>query len=292
MKYLLDVHQLCVEFSGKRVVNNVSLTLEYGQTLGIIGESGSGKSVTAMALTHLLPFNATCTSTRFLFDGSDVNSMTQAAIDKLRGQGWAMIFQDPVGSFNPAKTIEWHLLQVLRLRKGSDHTHKSNMLRLLEEVGIKGGERVLRSYPFQLSGGMLQRVLILIVIALRPKLIIADEPTTNLDKIIEKQILDLIKVIQNQIDASVIMITHDLLVAERMCDYIAVMYKGEIVEQGDVSQIMKNPTHPYTQALLESSLSLARGDSHLKEIPDDLSTRITEFNQSAYGSTSQGKQNG
>ncbi|CAM3586502.1 Oligopeptide transport system ATP-binding protein [Bordetella sputigena] len=270
---ILDVADLRVAFSDTLVVKGISFHVGPGETLGIIGESGSGKSVTALALAHLLPFNARCESRRFVFDGQDMRDAGASRVDAGRGTGWAMVFQDPTGAFNPVKRIGWHFDQVLK-RAARARRPAAPPAALLTAVGIKSPERVLHSYPYQLSGGMLQRALIALVAALKPKLIIADEPTTNLDKVIENQILDLLTEIREQVGASVILITHDLLVAERACDRIAVMYDGELAECGDTRAVLAQPRHPYTRALLESSRSLARGDARLSEIPEELKERL------------------
>ncbi|RQU68205.1 ABC transporter ATP-binding protein [Burkholderia cenocepacia] len=268
---LLQIKNLRVAFSGVPIVKGIDIELRPGETLGIIGESGSGKSVTALALSHLLPFNAQRTADSFRFDGQDMNVADEKMVNGLRGSGWAMIFQDPVGAFNPVKRIDWHLKHVMARAAASGRcTANQDAVELLSAVGIKTPDRVLSSYPSQLSGGMLQRVLIAMVAAMRPKMIIADEPTTNLDKVIENQILDLLAQIQKQVGAAVILITHDLLVAQRTCNRIAVMYSGHLVETDTVDNIMNRPRHPYTRALLESSRSLVRGDERLKEIPLEL----------------------
>ncbi|SHI03972.1 ABC transporter ATP-binding protein [Pollutimonas bauzanensis] len=278
---LLDVQDLRVEFSGKPVVKGISFHLNRGETFGIIGESGSGKSVTALALSHLLPFNALRSSQVFRFDGADMAHASSAQIDRLRGAGWAMIFQDPSGAFNPVKRVDWHMKQVLDRVALRGRDKRADPVALLQAVGIESAQRVLHSYPFQLSGGMLQRVLIVMVAAMRPKLIIADEPTTNLDKVIENQILDLLADARRRVGATVILITHDLLVAQRHCDRIAVMYEGEFVETGTAAELLGNPRHPYTKALLESSRSLVRGDERLKEVPPGLKDEIMQFNAHA-----------
>lgn len=270
-KPLLNIEDLTVSFSGKPIVKGISLDVLPGETLGVIGESGSGKSVTAFTIAHLLPFNAEYAAKKFEFDGVSLLGATASQIDPLRGNGWAVIFQDPTGSFNPVKTIQWHMDHVMRRAARSKKPGASlDATALLKAVGIKTPDRVLKSVPSQLSGGMLQRVLIAMVTALRPKLIIADEPTTNLDKVIENQILDLLEESKASVGASVILITHDLLVAQHTCDRLAVMYQGELVEKGATDDILNNPQHPYTRALLESSRSLARGDEKLKEISAEL----------------------
>lgn len=267
---LLQVKNLCVSFSGKQIVRSISFDVGPGETLGIIGESGSGKSVTAFTIAQLLPHNAEVTADSLAFLGQDLLRASPSAINALRGQGWSVIFQDPVGSFNPVKTVEWHFKAVLRRVKFPKGNIWPESVRLLSSMGIPAPERVLKSYPGQLSGGMLQRSLIALVLALKPKLVIADEPTTNLDKVVETQILDLLEEAKRTLGASVILITHDLLVAERVCDRIAVMYRGKLVETGTTKQILTNPSHPYTRALLESSRSLSRGDAHLQEISDEM----------------------
>src|SRR5450755_1635272 len=186
LKPLLLVDKLSVSFAGKRVVRDISFEVRPGETLGIIGESGSGKSVTALTIAHLLPFNASRCAEVLEFVGVDLLTASPEAVDELRGIGWAVIFQDPTGSFNPVKTVAWHIQAVFRRRsRKRPATAQPSALDLLASVGIKSPERVLASFPSELSGGMLQRVLIALVTALEPRLIIADEPTTNLDKVIE-----------------------------------------------------------------------------------------------------------
>jgi len=188
----------------------------------------------------------------------------------LQGIQLAMIFQDPVGSFNPAKTVAWHLKQAIARRHASagdgNADWREEADRILRDVGIRVPERVLASYPHQLSGGMLQRVLIAMVIVLQPAFIIADEPTTNLDNLVERQILDLIRTQQQKLGASVLFVTHDLAVAGEICDRIAVMYAGEIVEMGLARDVLERPRHPYAQGLLQTSASLDRRDDYLYEL--------------------------
>ena len=183
-----------------------------------------------------------------------------------------MIFQDPVGSFNPAKTVSWHLRQAIgrRRRNSPDAGHwRDEAAELLRDVGIRAPDRALSSYPHQLSGGMLQRVLIAMAIALNPSFIIADEPTTNLDNLVERQILDLIRAQQKKLGASVLFVTHDLAVAAEICDRIAVMYAGEIVEIGPAREVLEHPRHPYAEGLRQTSASLERRDQYLYELPGE-----------------------
>jgi peptide/nickel transport system ATP-binding protein len=275
---ILEVSDLNVHFVGDRplhVVRKVSFSVNAGETHGIIGESGSGKSVTAFAIAQLLPFNARVSGDIF-FQGARVGDMSVDQVDMHRGKGWAVIFQDPSGSFNPVKTVGWHLRGVLQQAGEQAHDKDARSQTLLREVGIRDAERVLSSYPFQLSGGMLQRVLIAMVQAMKPALIIADEPTTNLDKVIENQILDLLAQARNQLDAGVLLITHDLSLARRHCDDISVMYAGEIVETGPATELLDAPAHPYTRALLASARSLTDGSTRLQEIRGEVVSAVTD----------------
>lgn len=276
-KPLLDVQNLSVGFGRgaayRQVVHGVSLTLAPGEVLGLIGESGSGKTVTGLSLLRLLPGAARLNADRLDYDGLDLLKMTESGFDELRGRQLAMIFQDPAGAFNPAKTIGWHIASALRLAAVPMTDCGES---LLGKVGIANPSRMLGLYPHQLSGGMLQRALIAMVIALRPRLIVADEPTTNLDNIVERQILALIGEHCRAIGAAVLFITHDLTIARGICDRIAVLYAGEIVETGAATDILDTPAHPYTDGLLRTVHSLDRQDERLFEIPGELHTTRSE----------------
>lgn len=251
-------------------VRGVSFSIAPGEVLGLIGESGSGKTVTGLSLLRLLPPHASVTADAMHFRGRDLTRLSDQQFRSLQGIQLAMIFQDPVGSFNPAKTVAWHLRHAIARRRacaGDDGiSWREEAQRILQDVGIRLPERALGSYPHQLSGGMLQRVLIAIIMALRPAFIIADEPTTNLDNLVERQILDLIREQQKKLGASVLFVTHDLAVAGEICDRIAVMYAGEIVEIGPSHDVLQRPRHPYAQGLLQTSVSLVRRDEYLYEL--------------------------
>jgi peptide/nickel transport system ATP-binding protein/oligopeptide transport system ATP-binding protein len=250
-------------------VRGVSFSIAAGEIFGLIGESGSGKTVTGLSLLRLLPPHASVAADTMRFRGSDLAPLSDEAFRALRGVELAMIFQDPVGSFNPAKTITWHLQQAIARRASAAdgaEDWRAEADRILRDVGIRAPERVLASYPHQLSGGMLQRALIAMVMALRPAFIIADEPTTNLDNLVERQILDLIRVQQRKLGASVLFVTHDLAIAGEICDRIAVMYAGEIVEMGPAGDVLERPRHPYARGLLQTSASLDRRDEYLYEL--------------------------
>ena len=271
---LIEIANLRTSFAvgGERVeaVRGVSFSIAAGEVLGLIGESGSGKTVTGLSLLRLLPAHASVAADVMRFRGEDLAVLSDENFRALQGIELAMIFQDPVGSFNPAKTIAWHLKQAIARRHESaaigDSDWRKEATRILLDVGIRTPERVLASYPHQLSGGMLQRALIAMVITLRPSFIIADEPTTNLDNLVERQILDLIRVQQKKLGASVLFVTHDLTIAGEICDRIAVMYAGEIVELGPAREVLEHPRHPYAQGLLQTSASLDRRDEYLYEL--------------------------
>lgn len=265
---LLDLRGLRVSFGRGQgrtgVLKGVDVTLARGEILGIIGESGSGKTMTGLAVLRLLPNTATVTAERIVFDGRDLANMPAQEFDALRGVSLAMVFQDPVGSFNPSKTIGWHFRQILA-RAGFAGDAGAETVRLLLEVGVRRAQDTLTLYPHQLSGGMLQRALIALVAALRPTLIVADEPTTNLDKIIEKQVLEMFLSMVRGLGASVIFVTHDMPIAASLCDRIAVMNSGELVEIGVTSQVFSAPTHPYTRKLIDTALELAGANGRPKD---------------------------
>ncbi|MBB4096231.1 MULTISPECIES: dipeptide ABC transporter ATP-binding protein [Brucella] len=269
-EYLVELMNLRVSFgrgdSRTEVLKGVDIAVKRGEILGIIGESGSGKTMTGLALLRLLPQTATAIAEKMSFEGNDLQSMPDSQFDTLRGVSMAMVFQDPVGSFNPCKTIGWHFEHVLR-RTGIKHGFQAEAVRLLNDVGVKRAQETVTLYPHQLSGGMLQRALIALVAALKPHLIVADEPTTNLDKIVEKQVLDLFLEMQRKLDASVIFVTHDMPIAASFCHRVAVMNKGELVEAGPTEQVFRKPQHPYTRRLIDTALELAGANGRPKASP-------------------------
>jgi oligopeptide/dipeptide ABC transporter ATP-binding protein len=277
MTPLVEVRNLRTTFAiGARAVEavrGVSFSIAPGEVFGLIGESGSGKTVTGLSLLRLLPDHASVTADALRFRGEELIELSGEAFRALQGIELAMIFQDPVGSFNPAKTVAWHLRQAIARRRrhapdAAGHW-RDEAAELLRDVGIRAPDRALSSYPHQLSGGMLQRVLIAMVVALRPSFIVADEPTTNLDNLVERQILDLIRAQQKKLGASVLFVTHDLAVAAEICDRIAVMYAGEIVEIGPAREVLEHPRHPYAEGLRQTSVSLERRDDYLYELPGE-----------------------
>jgi len=236
-----------------KALNNVSFSMKQGEVLGIVGESGSGKSVTAYSLMGLTAYPGKLIGGELRFNGHEVEKMTEKDFRKMRGEEISIIFQDPMTSLNPVYTIGNQIVEMVRLH--TDKNKKEAYARakeLLELVGINEPERRLKQYPHELSGGMRQRVMIAIALACEPKLLIADEPTTALDVTIQAQILELMMELRKKLGMSIIMITHDLGVVASMCEKIAVMYAGKIVEYGTTDEIFYNPKHEYTKGLINS----------------------------------------
>lgn len=276
---LLDVKNLNVSFRltalDLPVSSDVSFTLEKGKVLGLIGESGSGKTVTSKAILRLLPETAVTTAERIIYKGRDLSTLSDAEFAPLRGADLAMIFQDPVGSFNPVKTIGWHFRKVGRLHRGAGQSRATIMAaarEALAQVDIADPATALSRFPHQMSGGMLQRCLIALVMFSRPSLIVADEPTTNLDNLVERQIIDLFDKLRHEVNASFIFITHDMTIAEQISDSIIVMYAGQIVEQGSTAALLRDPRHPYTQGLVRTARELEGDVETLTEIEGEVGT--------------------
>jgi oligopeptide transport system ATP-binding protein len=258
MTSLLQVEDLEVRFYTKdgevQAVNGISYSMEQGDTLGLVGESGCGKSVSTMAMLRLIPEPpGKITGGRVLFEGRDLLKIKPNQMHEIRGSQIAVIFQDPMASLNPVMPIGTQIAESMQVNLGLEKRQALNeAIELLEYVGIPNAADRIRDYPHQFSGGMRQRVMIAIAISCRPKLLIADEPTTALDVTIQAQIIDLVKRLQQELDMAVIWITHDLGVIARLAKWINVMYAGYIVERGPIMRIFKNPSHPYTIGLLGS----------------------------------------
>ncbi|MCC7045794.1 MAG: ABC transporter ATP-binding protein [Alphaproteobacteria bacterium] len=276
---VLEVRDLRTRFQlqggAVEVVRGVDLYVAPAEVLGLIGESGSGKTVTGLSILRLLPGNAAVSSAAMRFKGRELQDLDEDAFQPLRGLSLAMIFQNPVGAFNPAKRVDWHLREIARRRHGSEKGWQSGARDALSAVGIPHPERVLRLYPHQLSGGMAQRILIAMVLALEPELVIADEPTTNLDNIVERQIVALFRKLRDRLNAAFIFITHDMSIAAALCDRIAVMYAGQIVEVGPTRAVFDAPRHPYTQGLTATSQALKQKVRRLTEIPGELPSLVS-----------------
>lgn len=269
---LVEIEDLHVSFSQHdglvQAVRGVSFTLEAGESLGIVGESGSGKSVTCSALMRLLREPpAKVTAKQMSLGGQDVLKANARTIASLRGRIAAMVFQDPMTSLDPVFTVGHQIAETIRAhRKVSKSAALQQAIEALDRVEIKNAGVVVRQYPHQLSGGMLQRVMIAMALSCEPEVLIADEPTTALDVTIQAQILQLIKDIQTQTGMGLIMITHDLGVIAETVDRVVVMYGGKVMETGPVEAIFENPLHPYTKALLKSVPGQEAGKRRLVEI--------------------------
>ncbi len=252
---LIDVRDLSIAFAQgderNTVVDRVSFRLEKGKALALVGELGSGKSVTAQALVRLLPQPAASYPTgEILFRGRDVLKMTDSELREMRGGNVTMVFQEPMTSLNPLHTIERQVGEIIALHLGRAAATKKRIVELLTEVGIADPAERLGAYPHQLSGGQRQRVMIAMALANRPDLLIADEPTTALDVTVQAQILKLLKDLQQKMGMAMLFITHDLNVVRRIADEVIVMQRGEIVEAGRMAEVFADPQHPYTKALL------------------------------------------
>jgi peptide/nickel transport system ATP-binding protein len=253
------------------ILRNVSLDLEAGETLGLVGESGAGKSTIVKALLGVLPRTIRITHGEILFEGRDLRTAPRHETRAIFGDVIALVPQDPMTALNPGRRIEGQLTDGLRLRRGlSAAAARKRALELLAEVHIREPERVLRSYPHQLSGGMRQRVLIAAAFALEPKIIVADEPTTALDVTVQKQILRLIRQMQEAHRTAVIFVTHDLGVVAQICDRVTLLFAGAVIESGPTSDILSAPHHAYTRALIAAGPRYDRPDAGLKPVPEAL----------------------
>ena len=256
-EYLVDIKNERLSFftpAGEvKALNDVSIHLREGEVLGIVGESGSGKSVTAYSLMGLTAYTGKLIGGSLYFNGHQVDQMTDKEMRKIRGNEISIIFQDPMTSLNPVYTIGNQIMEAVLLHTDKTKAQaKERAKELLELVGINEPEKRLKQYPHELSGGMRQRVMIAIALACEPKLLIADEPTTALDVTIQAQILELMMELKDKLGMAIIMITHDLGVVASMCERIAVMYAGKVIEYGTADDIFYNPKHQYTKGLIRS----------------------------------------
>lgn len=243
-----------------KALNGIDIRVKVGEVLGIVGESGSGKSVSAYTLMGLVPNPGRVTGGSVFFGGRRIDGMSEKEMLKIRGKEESIIFQDPLTSLNPVYTIGNQVCEVILLHTSRSKAQaKTRAIELLRLVGINEPEKRMKQYPHELSGGMRQRIMIAIALACEPKLLIADEPTTALDVTIQAQILELMMELKKKLDTSIIMITHDLGIVSQMCDNIAVMYGGKVVEYGTAEDIFYNPRHEYTKGLLSSIPKLEEG---------------------------------
>ncbi|MEP9352311.1 ABC transporter ATP-binding protein [Xanthobacter sp. KR7-65] len=268
---VVDVRDLTIRFTGERTVhavNSVSFSLAPGEVMGLLGESGSGKSVTMRALMRLLPKRRTVISGSVSVAGEDVLAMDDATLSDFRGRTVSMIFQEPALALDPVYTIGQQIAEsVMRHEGASQAAATARALEMLEVVRIPSAKRRLDAYPHEMSGGMRQRAMIALALACRPKILLADEPTTALDATVQIQILLLLRELQREFGMSVIFVTHDIGVAIEICDKVAVMYAGQIVETGSIGEIVRTPQHPYPRGLLASTVHGATRGARLETIP-------------------------
>ncbi|WP_439327857.1 ABC transporter ATP-binding protein [Lonepinella sp. BR2357] len=270
MNNLLDVQNLSVKFSTPdgdvTAVNELNFTLQQGETLGIVGESGSGKSQTAFALMGLLASNGK-TFGSAKFNGQELLTLSERQLNEIRARDIAMIFQDPMTSLNPYMKVGDQLMEVLRIHKNMDkRTAFSESVKMLDAVKMPEAKKRMVMYPHEFSGGMRQRVMIAMALLCRPKLLIADEPTTALDVTVQAQIMTLLNELKREFNTAIIMITHDLGVVAGICDKVLVMYAGRTMEYGSAEQIFYQPTHPYSMGLMEAIPRLDSQSHELKTI--------------------------
>jgi ABC-type dipeptide/oligopeptide/nickel transport system ATPase component len=268
---LLEIRGLSIRFRTEDgvvdAVKNISLSLKEGASLAIVGESGSGKSVTALSLTRLLPTPpAEFSGGDILFKGESVLQMKPDRLRAMRGGGIAYIFQEPSTSLNPVYTIRSQIAEAIKLHRRDVKDIDAEVVKWLSAVGIVDPAKRMHDYPHQLSGGMQQRAMIAMALSCRPSLLVADEPTTALDVTIQAQILGELKHLRAEFNMGLILITHNMAIIRGLCDRIAVMFRGEIVEYGDTASVLKNPQHPYTKALIACVPKLGSGEKRLKTI--------------------------
>lgn len=268
---LLNIENLTIVANEKnrkvKITDNVSLSLNSGESMGIIGESGCGKSITALSILGLNNPNINIIDGNIFFENICLNKLSSGSLRKICGSKIGMIFQEPMTALNPVFTIEQQLSEPLKIHlKLSKSAIKSKCIELLESAGIKNASAMLKYYPHQLSGGMRQRVVIAMAIACKPKLLIADEPTTALDVTIQAQILHIIKKLIKENNMALLIISHDIGVISKLSQEVSVMYSGEIIEQDSKTNIIENPMHPYSEKLINSAKELNNGCNHLSVV--------------------------
>ncbi|MEJ8304741.1 ABC transporter ATP-binding protein [Saccharibacillus sacchari] len=288
MQDLLRVEHLSTHFHTDegtvKAVDDISFRVKKGETVCIVGESGCGKSITAMSIMGLVQAQGSSgvVGGSIHFGGENLLGLSRNELRTLRGNEMSMIFQEPMSSLNPVMTIGEQLAEPLRIhRKLGKKAAAKQALELISQVGISRPAQIMNSYPHELSGGMLQRIMIAIAISCGPKLLIADEPTTALDVTIQAQILDMLRTFKAESDMSIMLITHDLGVVAEMADYVVVMYAGKIVEEGEVEALFADPKHPYTQGLLRSKPVLGQLQEELYSIPGQVPDPL-ELTESCY----------
>ena len=276
---LLEIQGLRTSFHTRaglvRAVDGIDFRVDRGEIMGLVGESGCGKSVTSLSIMRLVPPPGRIEAGKIFFDGRDLLTLSASEMRHIRGEAIAMIFQQPQSSLNPVWTVGRQIEEVLEIHRAmKGKVARARALELLKMVGIPDATRRLDSYPHEMSGGMAQRVMIAMALACEPDLLIADEPTTALDVTIQAQILDLMRKLRDELGTAIVLITHDLGVVAEMCDRVAVMYAGEIVEQTDVVTLFRDPLHPYTKGLIGSIPLVGDVRDELAVIPGNVPNLI------------------
>jgi len=275
---LLEISNLKTYFFSDKgqvpAVNGVDLYINKGETLGVVGESGCGKSVTSLSIMRLLTDTpGKVVDGSILFEGRDLLSLSESEIREVRGNEIAMIFQEPMTSLNPVYKIGQQIGEAVQLHLKYDKKKaREHVIKMLKLVGIPRAEEIIDEFPYQLSGGMRQRIMIAMAMSCDPTLLIADEPTTALDVTIQAQILELMRKLKEEKGTAIMLITHDLGVVAEMCDRVVVMYAGKVVEEADVLEIFENPKHPYTKGLLNSVPKMGQKTNRLESIPGNVPT--------------------
>jgi peptide/nickel transport system ATP-binding protein len=265
MPPLLSVRNLTVAVHGDRgevlVVRDVDLSIDSGEFVGLVGESGSGKTLTALAVLGLLPRQAVISSGRIELRGRDLSKCSPAALQSVRGNDVAMIFQEPSAALNPVLTVGYQICEPLKMQGLGKRQQREEAERLLEVVGMPAAASRLKDYPHQLSGGQRQRVMLAMALAGKPDLLIADEPTSALDVSVQAEVLELLEALRSRLGLAILLITHDLSVVAEACDRVMVMYSGQIVESGTVDSFFADPAHPYAQGLIAAMPRVGESDS-------------------------------
>lgn len=285
-KPLIEVKNLKTYFyidkEEHRAVDDISFSVKRGETLCVVGESGCGKSVTSLSIMGLISNPGKIVGGEILFNDKCLLKINENEMRILRGSDLAMIFQEPMSSLNPVFTVGQQIVEpLIEHRMLNKKQAYEKAVELIKKVGIPRAEEIIYAYPHELSGGMLQRIMIAIALCCEPKLLIADEPTTALDVTIQAQILDLLRQIKDEFNMSILFITHDLGVVAEMADYVVVMYAGKIIEEAEVIDLFKNPMHPYTQGLLKSKPIIGERKSRLYSIKGQV-PNLTELKESCY----------
>jgi oligopeptide/dipeptide ABC transporter ATP-binding protein len=276
---LLEINGLRTSFHTRdgvvRAVDGINFHVDSGEIMGLVGESGCGKSVTSLSILRLIANPGRIEAGEILFDGTNLLNLSDGEMRKIRGDRISMIFQQPTSSLNPVWDVGSQIQEVLRIHRGmGDKAARARAGDMLRMVGIPDPERRLKNYPHEMSGGMAQRVMIAMALACEPELLIADEPTTALDVTIQAQILDLMRHLRDELGTAIVLITHDLGVVAEMCDRVAVMYAGEIVEHTDVTSLFRDPKHPYTRGLIGSIPVVGAATEELAVIPGSVPNLI------------------